>query len=377
MRIGIDATALPSQPVGAGNYIIHFTRALAGQAADQPDVELFILAQAGRLPLLGVAPSERVHLVALPDRSAPRRLAWEQLGLPALARRLGLDLLHSLHYTLPVLAPCPVVVTFHDMTFFLFPHLHTLPKRIFFQNMIRFSARRAAALLAVSESTRQDSIRLLGLAPERITTTPLGATEGFVPVRDPARLEAVRQKYRLPERFVLNVGLLEPRKNLPALLRAFRRISAQFPHHRLTLVGRQGWMYEQVFQLVESLGLKEQVCFTGYVEGADLPAIYSLADVFVYPSLYEGFGLPVLEAMACGAPVITSRVSSLPEIAGEAGVLVDPQDEDALAGALERLLSDPAERARRGALGIERARAFTWERTARLTWPVYRAVVAI
>ena len=378
MRIGVDVTALPPRPVGAGNYIIHFTRALAEQTeAEQLDVELLIFVQSARVPLLGVEPSARVSLVSLPDQAPPRRLLWEQTTLPALARRCKLDLLHSLHYTMPVLAPCPVVVTFHDMTFFLFPNLHLLPKRIFFQNFIRFSARRAAALLSVSESTRQDSIRLLGLSPDRITTTPLGVTAGFAPVRDTIALNAVRQKYRLPERFVLYVGLLEPRKNVPALLRAFQRISAAFPGYQLVLAGRQGWMYEQVFQLVESLGLKERVCFTGYVDGEDLPALYSLADVFVYPSFYEGFGLPVLEAMACGVPVITSRVSSLPEIAGDAAVLLDPDHEDGLAGALERLLSDPAERAWRSARGIEQARIFTWDRTARLTWPVYRSVVRI
>ena len=372
MRIGIDATALPPRPVGAGNYIIHFTRALAQQTAtEHPDSELVIFVQNARQSLLAIEPSARVNVVSLPDQSPLRRLAWEQMALPGLIRHYRLDLLHSLHYTMPGLAPCPVIVTFHDMTFFLFPHLHILPKRIFFQNMIRFSARRAAALLAVSESTRQDSIRLLGLTPERITTTPLGVTSGFTPVRDRARLDVVCQKYRLPERFVLYVGLLEPRKNLPALLRAFGQISDRFPGHQLVLVGRQGWMVEQVFELVESLGLKERVCFTGYVESEDLPALYSLADVFVYPTFYEGFGLPVLEAMACGAPVITSRVSSLPEIAGDAGVLLDPEDETQLAGALERLLRDPAERVQRAARGLELARAFTWDRTARLTWPVY------
>ncbi len=376
MRIGIDATALPPQPVGAGNYIIHFTRALTHALAELDiEAELVIFSHASRQPLLGIETGPRIQLVTLPDLPPARRLVWEQTALPGLARRHRLDLLHSLHYTMPVFLPCPSVVTIHDMTFFLYPQLHIWPKRLFFRNMIRYSASHAAALLADSESTRQDSIRLLGLAPDRITTTPLGVTGEYVPVRDPARHEAVRQKYHLPDRFVLNVGLMEPRKNLPALLRAFAKICGRFPDHRLVLVGRKGWMYDQVFQRIESLGLTDRVCFTGYVDGVDLPVIYSLAEVFVYPTFYEGFGLPVLEAMACGTPVISSAVSSVPEIAGDAGVLLSPDDDQGLAQALERLLSDDSERAWRSARGLELAGAFTWERTARLTWQVYQRVL--
>lgn len=369
MRIGIDATALPPQPVGAGNYIIHFTRALASLDID---AELVIFTHASRQALLGIEPNARVRLVALPDQAPPRRLAWEQMGLPTLVRQHRLDLLHNLHYTMPLFLPCPNVVTFHDMTFFLYPQLHTLSKRIFFRYMIHYSAKRASALVADSESTRQDAIRLLRLAPGRITTAPLGVTPDYHPVRDLARQEAVRQKYHLPERFILNVGLVEPRKNLPALLWAFAQISGRFPSEKLVLVGRKGWMVDQVFRLVDSLALLDRVCFTGYVDGNDLPVIYSMADVFVYPTFYEGFGLPVLEAMACGAPVITSNTSSLPEIAGDAGVLLPPEDEEGLAAALERLLLNEDERQARSLRGLALASAFTWERTARLTWQVYQ-----
>lgn len=371
MRIGIDATALPLQPVGAGNYIIHFTQALANLEIND---ELVIFTYASRQPLFGIQPGSRVKLIALPELSPPRRLIWEQTNLPALIRQYKLDLFHSLHYTMPVFLPCPNVVTFHDMTFFLYPRLHTMPKRIFFQNMIRYSAKHATALVADSESTRQDAIRLLGLAPERITTVPLGVTAAYHPVRDLARQDIVRQKYQLPERFILNVGLMEPRKNLPALLRAFSKICEHFPAEKLVLVGRKGWMVDQVFNLLDSLALLDKVCFTGYVDGEDLPVIYSMADIFVYPTFYEGFGLPVLEAMACGTPVITSNTSSLPEIVGDAGVLLAPDDAEGLATALERLLLNEDERKIRSIRGLELASAFTWERTARLTWQVYQQV---
>jgi glycosyltransferase involved in cell wall biosynthesis len=369
VRIGLDATALPPRPVGAGNYIIQLIRAFArGQAP----AEFVVFAQRHALPLLDVQERPGFRLVTLPDRSPPLRLLWEQTAFPILAARQELDLLHSLHYTMPLAYPGRTVVTFHDMTFFLFPGLHTLPKRYFFRLFIHLSRCRASALIADSESTRQDAIRLAGVPPDKIHTVPLGITPEFHPANDPAVLEAVRLKYNLPERFLLFVGLLEPRKNLPALLQAFASLLPQQPPVRLVIVGRQGWMYEQTLQLVRSLGLAEQVHFTGYVDQADLPRVYNLAEIAIYPSLYEGFGLPVLEALASGTPVITSSVSSMPEIAGEAGVLLPPGDVPALAQAIQRLLSDPAERQQRSKLGLERAAQFTWERTAAKTLEVYQ-----
>lgn len=372
MRIGIDATALPNRPVGAGHYIIQLVRALS-RLTDQAHFVVFV--QRHGAPLLDVQESPGFELVVLPDHSPAVRLLWEQTVFPCLAARHKLDVLHSLHYTLPLAFPGRRVVTFHDMTFFLFPQLHTLPKRYFFRLFIHLSRRRANAILADSESTRQDAIRLAGVPPAKIHTALLGVTPDFRPEHDPAALQAVRIKYQLPERYLLYVGLLEPRKNLPALLQAFANLPAQEPAVKLVLVGRKGWMYTQTLQLVHSLGLGERVHFTGYVDQVDLPRVYNLAEIAVYPSLYEGFGFPVLEAMACGTPVITSNVSSLPELAGGAGVLVPAGDVPALATAIAHLLSDPSERQRRSVLGLERAAQFTWERTAAQTMKVYTQVL--
>ena len=369
LRIGIDATPLPPRPVGAGNYIIQLIRAFA---RTQAPAEFVIFTQRHGLPLLGVQERPGFQLVVLPDRSPAARLLWEQTAFPALAARHKLDLLHSLHYTMPLAYRGRTVVTFHDMTFFLFPGLHTLPKRYFFRLFIHLSQRRATALIADSESTRQDAIRLAGVPPGKIHTALLGITPEFHPESDPAALEAVRQKYHLPERFLLFVGLLEPRKNLPALLQAFAGLPPHQPPVKLVVVGRQGWMYEQTLQLVHSLRLAERVHFTGYVDQADMPRVYNLAEVAVYPSIYEGFGFPVLESMASGTPVITSDVSSMPEIAGEAGVLLPPGDVPALTQAIQHLLSDPAERQRRSRLGLQRAAQFTWERCAAQTLDIYR-----
>jgi glycosyltransferase involved in cell wall biosynthesis len=371
MRIGIDATALPLQPVGAGQYMINLIRALSG-VIDRD--ELVVFAHPSGREAIGVPESPCFRWEVVPPASIPRRLLWEQVSLPRLARQASLDLLHSLHYTRPRRLPCLSVVTFHDMTFFLYPGLHTRSKQLFFPGAIRASARDADAILAVSESTRRDAMRLLGIPPERIYTTPLGVDPAFRPTGDPELLEAVRRKYNLPDRFVLYVGLVEPRKNLPGLFQAYNSALEGGVTERLVVVGRFGWRYRQVFEEIEALGLQGQVQFTGYVPQVDLPIVYNLASLFVYPTYYEGFGLPALEAMACGIPVITSNVASLPEIVGEAGILVPPGDRQALAQAIREVLSDPDRQRRLGTLGRQQASHFTWERTARQTLQVYRQV---
>jgi glycosyltransferase involved in cell wall biosynthesis len=352
--------------------MIQLVRALA--ALPGPEHFTVFVQEHGRR-LIGLPAGPRLDLQVVRTLSPGLRLAWEQTAFPGLVRRSGAGLLHSLHYTLPLHHPCRSVVTLHDLTYFLFPHLHTLPKRYFFRLFILLSARRADALLADSESTRQDAIRLAGADPARIHTALLGVTPEFRPIANRAHLEAVRRKYRLPERYVLFVGLQEPRKNLPALLGAFGSIAGRIPGHTLVIAGRQGWQMNQLNRQLGRLRLGERVHFTGYVDQDDLPGVYNLADVFVYPSLYEGFGLPVLEGMACGTPVITTNVSSMPEITGEAGVLVPPGDERALAEALLGLLNDPARREALARQGVQRAAGFTWQRTAQQTLAVYRAVL--
>jgi glycosyltransferase involved in cell wall biosynthesis len=373
MRIGIDATALPLQPVGAGIYMINLVRALA--AVNERDELVIFTHPAGRKQM-AVQESKRFRWAVVPDKSILRRLFWEQIGLPRLVGKMRLDLLHSLHYTRPWRLPCRSVVTFHDMTFFLYPQLHTRSKQAFFPLTIRASARSADAIIAVSESTRADSIRLLGIPGEKIIATPLGVDPAFRPIRDLESLDVVRQRYNLPDRFILYVGLVEPRKNLSGLIRAYRSALEGGIAHRLVVVGRFGWSYQQVLDEIEALGLQERVQFTGYIPQADLPIVYNLASLFVYPTLYEGFGLPALEAMACGTPVVTSNVASLPEIIGEAGVLIPPGDQQALSQALQDVLSDPGLQTHLAIKGPQQASQFTWERTARQTLQVYRQVLA-
>ncbi len=220
-------------------------------------------------------------------------------------------------------------------------------------------------------------IRILQIPSKKIVSIPLGVDQKFRVIDDPLVLERVRRDYKLPDRFILYVGLVEPRKNVPLLIRAYKNLIDQGFTVPLVIVGRFGWMYEAVLDQIEGFGLKEQVHFTGYVPGGDLPVIYNLAGISVYPTQYEGFGLPALEAMACGVPVVTSAVSSLPEIVGDAGILIPPDDEGTLTEAIANVLRNPdlhAELARKGPI---QAAQFSWEQTAQKTIQLYRQVLKV
>ncbi len=373
MRIGIDATALPPEPVGAGNYIIQLVRALSSLNSED---EWVIFAQKHARDLIDLPTSDRLDWRIIPDQSPAHRLVWEQISLPALVFKSQVELLHSPHYTRPIRLPCASVVTFHDMTFFLYPHLHTRVKRLFFPGMIRISARRADALIAVSEQTRLDAIRILHLSQEKITTIPLGIHPDFHPIQDQTTLQACREKYRLPQTFILYVGLVEPRKNLPVLLKAYHLLLQKQSPPPLVIAGRMGWGAQEVLQHVKQLGLQDKVIFTGYVDAADLPLVYNLAQLFVYPSRYEGFGFPPLEAMACGTPTITSAVSAMPDHVGQAAVLVQPDNPQALHTAMLDLLTQPDYRKRLSQAGPQQVAKFTWAETARQTRVLYQKVLA-
>ena len=371
-RIGIDATALPPQPAGAGIYTINLIRSLA---ALDTDIEFYIFAQQSGRRLIETENIGLLNWVILPDKSPPRRLIWEQTGLPGLVRKTELDLLHSLHYTRPVSLECSSVVTFHDMTFFLYPKYHTFFKRMYFPAAMRKSARSADALISVSENTKKDIVQYLDVPDSKIHVVYHGVDNRFAPISDRGQLGAISQKYILPAEFILYVGVVEPRKNLISLLNVFHNLLKSFKNLRLVIAGQPGWGYNEVREIIAKLNLQDHVQLTGFIPPEDLPAIYNLARLFVYPSLYEGFGLPVLEAMACGTPTITTSTSSLPEIIGDAGKLVPPNDDRALLEAMQNLLEDEREQSKLSKKGLKRAARFTWDRAARETCTVYRHVL--
>ncbi len=313
--------------------------------------------------------SMRFHYTRLPTIKPVARILWEQMVLPLLASRL--DVLHCPVNVLPMALPCPAVLTIHDLTFLRFPERFRTERRRYLAAMTAFSARRARLIMADSGSTKQDVMELLKVPAERIEVVYPGVDEDFHPL-PPEEVERFRLSAGLPEEFVLYVGTLEPRKNVVTLVQAYGLLySGGLIRCPLVVGGGRGWMFDDIFAEVERNDLLDQVIFAGYIDPENLPRWYAAATVFVYPSLYEGFGLPALEAMACGTPVIVSNASSLPEVVGDAGIQVDPRRADELADALAEVLQSNAKREQMRAAGLARASSFTWDRAAGQITRVY------
>ncbi len=369
LRIGIDATPIPPRRVGAGNYIFNLVDGLARVDSGN---QYWVFAKREHILEWNIRQAN-FRFLDCASRMRPLRVAWEQSILPVLVRRYRLDVLHSPHYTTPVLNGSKSVVTFCDMIFYLYPQVHTLGKRLLFRWFMRRSARRARRIITISQSSAKDIARILHVPDRRIVPVSLGVGDTYRPVRSDRQLSEVCAHYRLePHRYILYVGVLEPRKNIPRLLEAYALLWKAGIRQHLAIVGRHGWNCEDIFRAIASLGIENQVVFTGYVPEQHLPVLYSAARAFVYPSLYEGFGLPVLEAMACGTPVVTSCTSSMPEVVGDAGVLINPESHEDIAAGIRRLLEDPDLECWLREAGPARAALFTWERTASQTIEVYK-----
>jgi len=310
---------------------------------------------------------------------------WSAAAQAVMRRRLmpaldGLDVFHSSDVLLWRQPGALNVITIYDLTTVLFPEYHTTRNRELQERKLRFAQQEADVVIAISEATKRDVVTHLGIPGERVHVVYGGVDAAMRPIGDSEVLARALAPMGLdPGGYILHVGTIEPRKNLVRLVEAYSRVRKMMPPPvpKLALVGAKGWHFEEVFERVEALGLEDHVLFTKRVGRDTLSFVYNGAALFVYPSLYEGFGLPVLEAMACGVPVITSNVSSLPEIVGNAGVLLDPTDAEELATAMTDLLSDGGRRLALREAGLERARHFSWERAARDTLAVYRRVRAV
>jgi glycosyltransferase involved in cell wall biosynthesis len=374
MRITIDYTAAVRQRAGVGRY----TRNLVSALAETDRENEYRLFTAGDRMPAGEWPAN----FSVRTTRAPARLltaGWHKLHLPVPVEQFAgsSDIFHSPDFTLPPLRSARGVVTIHDLSFLKLPEHADPGLREYLTARTPDAARRAARILADSENTRQDIIELLDVAPEKVSVVYAGVEPRFRPVRDPVQLQAVRDRYQLPELFVLFVGTIEPRKNLRRLIAAYAEMRHQtgLPHS-LILSGGKGWLSDDIYEEVKREGLEEDVKFPGFVDDADLPALYTLADLFVFPSLYEGFGLPPLEAMACGTPVIASRNSSLPEALGAAPLYIEAEDTDGLADAMARVLGDATLRVRLADLGRAQATRFTWGGAAEQLLDAYRQVMA-
>ncbi len=411
LRIGIDYTAAVRQGAGIGRYTRELVRALAELDRDN-DYVLF--AAAGGLPptdtdwppdlgslefRVADSPTCWGHGATSPNklrtparRELPQTPTFQTRSLPLSDRALAIlwhrlrlplwvelatgpvDIFHSPDFVLPPVRRARTMVTVHDLSFVRYPQCADANLRAYLNKVVPRSVHRADLILADSQSTKDDVAELLGVEADKIEVLYPGVEERFHPIGDQVLLEEVRRRYNLPPRFILGLGTLQPRKNFTRLIEAFADLRFAIYDLRLVIAGGKGWLYEDIFAAVERLGLEGKVIFPGFIADEDLPALYNLADLFVFPSLYEGFGLPPLEAMACGTPVVSSDVSSLPEVVGEAGLMVEATDTEALAEVMKRVLEDNVLREEMIAKGLEQARQFTWEKAALKLLGLYEAL---
>ncbi len=372
MRIGINALQLTVRNSGVGQYINNMVSSLLSLSADQ----FIIYFSCGNkrtewLALMNVVLKETPYY----KEQVILRNLYELFYFGLEIRKDSLSLLWSPDTKAPLKIPTniPFVVTVHDLAIFREPETYQYSRVIYWRKLFKRAIHKASCVVAISHTTRNDLIELMNVSPQKIKVIYNGVNPFFRIIDDINFLEQVSQKYCLPKKFLLFVGLFSPRKNIAGILRAFSILKNKYQiPHQLVMVGEKGWLYQDDLKLVHSLDLEKKVFFTGYVEDEDLPAVYNLADAFIFPSLYEGFGLPVLEAMACGTPVVTSNISALPEVVGPAGILVNPHNHEEIASGVYRLLSDRKLSSELVKAGLERSRQFTWENAAREMLMVFR-----
>lgn len=372
MHIAIDAHSVGAQLAGNESYAVNLIEALA--EIDQTNLYTLYVTKPAAIDRFANRWANFKVRQTLPHTPLVRI----PLTLSTELRRHPVDVLH-VQFTAPPFAPCPVVTTIHDLSFEHLPETFKRRSRAQLRLTVRRTARNAALILTLSEFSRRDIIETYAIDPERVLVTPAAAPTHFQPVVDETQLREMRERYGIRANYLLSLGSIQPRKNLTRLIEAHSSLRANRPGDelpQLVIAGKRGWLDREVFRAAQQDGLNESVKFIGYVPEADLPALYSGATCFVYPSYFEGFGLPVLEAMQCGAPVIAGNQTSLPEVAGDAALLFDPFDTRALGEAIARVVDHPNYRAELRVKGIERAADFSWIKTARLTLKAYEGAAA-
>lgn len=366
MHVGIDARLVYYTRAGIGEYTLRLTQALA-EAYPQ---ERFTLLQDRRQPphLVDAANVEVAY------SRVPSHHRMEQLLMPWVVGRLNTDVFHSPDFIPPLQYHGRSVITIHDLAFLIYPHFVTKDGARYYGQIDR-AVRKADHIIAVSHSTKNDLVRMLGTPEDCITVIHEAADPRMRPMPPDEALTRVQALYGVPDEYILFVSTIEPRKNVGGLLKAYRRLRDDYKlTPALVLAGAPGWLSDDVYALVDTLDLKEHAHFLGRVEARDLPYLYNAARCLVHPAFYEGFGLTPLEAMACGTPVIVSNVSSLPEVVGDAALLIDPEQDEEITVALWRILTDDELRESLRLKGLQRAASFSWRRAAEQTMAVYRQV---
>lgn len=379
MRVAIDYSAAVNQRAGIGRLVRNQVRALAELDQVNEYVLLHARPNPGAIREFPAAPNFRRRQLALSERWLA--ILWYRARAPFPANALTgpVDLFHSPDFVLPPLRRTAGVVTVHDLAFLVQPECADDNLRAYLEMVVPRSVRRADLVIADSENTRNDVVVLLGVPPERVDVIPGGVEERFAPVSDPTDLQNARRMVGVGDApFIVAVGVLEPRKNLPRLMDAFAalRSDRKLPDHKLVLGGGRGWRVDGILAHHAASPVRDDILLPGFVPDALLPALYSAADLLAFPSLYEGFGLPLLEAMACGTPVVSSNASCLPEMAEGAALMIDPTRTDDLAHAMFRAIDDTALRQQLRAQGLERAATYTWEGAASRLLAAYQRVAA-
>ena len=385
MRIGVNALFLQKPATGSGQHLYHLLEGLDAYDKRNAYVLLsprFRKAYQVRFPHL----SDRFRNVEVWTKMARlgenvEKLWWEQVGLLQAARKEEVDLLHCPYFAAPVAQLYPTVVTIHDVIPLVLADYRRRETSRIYTALVSFTSKKARAIITVSECSRRDIVRTLGIPAEKISVIGNAVHPGYYPINDSWLLAAVRERYNIAHKYVLYFGGFDLRKNVQRIIRSYAALPAALQdEYQLVIAGRLHLLghplYPDPRPLVRELGLGDRIIFTGQIREQDKAPLYSGAAVFVFPSLYEGFGMPVLEAMACGAPVVTSDSSALPEVVGDAGLLVNPYSQPAITEAMATVLEDPRRRAELGARARARSRDFSWRQVAEQTVNVYERVKA-
>lgn len=374
MKILIDFTQIPLQKVGVGVYALNLVKEIAKLDYEN---RYYIIIQDDEHSLDDIE-NQNFKFILVQSKIFRKlifRFFLEQFIIPYIAIRDNINIIHSLHYSIPLFATgVKRIVTIHDMIFFKFPQYHELIKKYYFRFFTRLSAKLADRIIAISESTKKDFLAIAGAKKDKVVLIYLGKENWSHCTFTSEKIEFIKDKYGIKGQYLLFIGTIEPRKNLVKLIDAFKKLLKAEKKYQLVIVGKRGWGYKEIYRKIDDHGLGDEIIFTGFVEEVDKPYIIKGSKIFIYPSLYEGFGIPVLEALTLGVPTITSNVSSMPEIAGNAAFLVDPTDEKAIYSAIKQLLSNQKLYLNYNKRSIIQANKFSWAKTASQTIELYRSL---
>ena len=374
MKIAIDATLLRKENTGTGFYIINLVNGLLETSDDKDSFYIIVDKELAGI-FFDFKGRKNFYILDKKFKNRIQRVLWQFFVLPFELKKKNINILHSPNYVTPLIKlGLKIVVTIHDLTFFIFPEKFTITKRLFFKFFIPMFIKKADKVIAVSENTRKDILRYFKIKKENVTVTYESIPKYYNCDIQPEK--NLLSKYGIDKEYMLFVGMIEPRKNILSILKAYKKIEKEI-NADLVIVGKKGWYFkeiEQYFENIKSEGLKNKIIFTGYVAEPELKYFYKNALIFIYPSIYEGFGLPPLQSMACGVPVITSDTSSLPEVVADSAIKIDPENEDRLADEIKKLYFNPLKRKEMSEKGIRQAEKFSLKNFAIKTLEVYKTM---